>query len=113
PKTVELDIAGKVALADLVQPEATEANGVLLIVHGTLAHKDMELIEALQTALADRGFASLAPSLTLGLDRREGMYDCAQPHTHAHEDAVAEIGAWVKWLKDNGTQQVWLLGHSR
>lgn len=113
PKTVELEIDGRTALADLVQPEATESNGVLLITHGTLAHKDMELVEALQTALADRGVASLAHTLTLGLDRREGMYDCAKPHSHAHEDAAEEIAAWVKWLKDNGTSQVWLLGHSR
>lgn len=26
---------------------------------------------------------------------------------------MTEIGAWVAWLKDNGTKSVWLLGHSR
>lgn len=113
PETVELDIGGKTALADLVQPGTSEANGVLLITHGTLAHKDMELMEALQTALAGRGVASLAHTLTLGLDRREGMYDCEKPHTHAHEDAEKEIAAWAAWLKDNGADRVWLLGHSR
>ena len=113
-KTVELTVNGKVALGDLVVPEGKSLDsGVLLLTHGTLAHKDMELIEALQTGLAERGIATLAHSLTLGQDRREGMYDCAVPHTHAHEDAIAEIGAWVKWLKENGATSVSLLGHSR
>lgn len=113
-KTVELAVNGKVALGDLVVPEGQSLDGgVLLLTHGTLAHKDMELIEALQNGLAERGIATLAHSLTLGQDRREGMYDCAVPHTHAHNDAVSEIGAWVKWLKDNGATSVSLLGHSR
>lgn len=114
PKSVELGIAGKVALGDLMVPEGGSlANGVLLLTHGTLAHKDIELIEALQTALADRGIATLAHSLTLGQDRREGMYDCNTPHAHAHDDAVAEIDAWTKWLKQNGAGKVSVLGHSR
>ncbi|GAB4237855.1 MAG: alpha/beta fold hydrolase [Methyloligellaceae bacterium] len=113
-KTVELKIGGHVALGDLVIPEgASLAGGVLLITHGTLAHKDMELVEALQTALAERGVATLAHSLTLSLDRRTGMYDCARPHRHRHEDAVEEIAAWVSWLKQQGAAKVALLGHSR
>lgn len=114
PKTVELDIGGKTALGDLVVPDETSmGDGVLLLTHGTLAHKDQELIETLQGALAERGVATLAHSLTLGQDRREGMYDCKVPHKHAHEDAVDEIGAWVAWLKNNGAGQVSVLGHSR
>lgn len=113
-KTVELEINGKVALGDLVVPEGGSlSNGALLLTHGTLAHKDMELIEALQNALAERGVATLAHSLTLGQDRREGMYDCTKPHTHAHDDAIAEIAAWLQWLRDNGASTVSALGHSR
>ena len=41
------------------------------------------------------------------------MYDCATPHTHRHTDAVAEIGAWLEWLKKQGAGKVALLGHSR
>ncbi len=113
-QAVTLRINGVTALADLVAPDdGSIANGVILITHGTLAHKDMELIEALQTALAERGLATLAHSLTLGVDRREGMYDCGVPHTHRHEDALDEIGAWVGWLKERGAGPVTLLGHSR
>ncbi len=113
-KEVELQIGGKTALADLVVPEdKTIKDGVLILVHGTLAHKDMELVGTLQRLLAERGIATLAHTLTLGLDRREGMYDCTQPHTHSHQDAIREIGAWVKWLKKQGAEKIFLAGHSR
>ena len=113
-KKLELKVGGKVALGKLVIPDDSSlADGVLLITHGTLAHKDMELVVALQNGLAERGVATLAHSLTLAQDRRKGMYDCQVPHAHAHEDAIEEIGAWVKWLKDNGATSVSLLGHSR
>jgi len=113
-RRVELKINGVVAFGDLVEPDdGALEKGVLLITHGTLAHKDMEIISALQSALKERGIASLAHSLTLGVTRREGMYDCATAHTHKHEDAVAEIGAWVNWLKANGAGPISVLGHSR
>lgn len=113
-KQVELTINGKIALADLVVPDGgSVADGVLLITHGTLAHKDMELVEALQSALAERGVATLAHTLTLAQDRRTGMYDCAVPHAHAHEDAITEIAAWAGWLKEQGAKSISLLGHSR
>ncbi len=112
--SVEIGIDGYTALGDLVVPDdGSMADGVVLITHGTLAHKDMELVEGLQTLLAERGVASLAHSLTLGIDRRKGMYDCAQVNSHRHEDAVEEIGAWVKWLRANGASRISLFGHSR
>ena len=113
-REVSLDIAGKTALGDLVVPDGkTLADGVLVLTHGTLAHKDMELVENLQALLAERGIPTLAHSLILGVDRRTGMYDCNQPHTHAHEDAVVEISAWTDWLRSNGAGTISHLGHSR
>lgn len=91
----------------------TVADGVVLITHGTLAHGRMEITQSLQEMLKDRGLSSLAITLSYGLDNRSGMYDCAVPHTHRHGDAVAEIGAWVGWLKSQGAGSVTLLGHSR
>jgi pimeloyl-ACP methyl ester carboxylesterase len=49
----------------------------------------------------------------LGLNDRHGEYDCATPHTHKHTDALAEIGFWLNWLKQQGVKQVTLIGHSR
>jgi pimeloyl-ACP methyl ester carboxylesterase len=87
---------------------------VVLLTHGTLAHRGMEIIDGLQTVFADRGISSLAINLSLGLDDRPAaMYDCATLHRHRHSDAVGEIGAWHEWLKGRGVEQVALLGHSR
>mgnify|MGYP000088196677 CR=1 FL=1 len=89
------------------------ADGVVLLTHGTLAHGKMEIIVALQEALKDRGISSLAPTLSLGLANRTGMYDCAVPATHKHGDAMDEIGLWLDWLKGQGVKDVVLAGHSR
>lgn len=91
----------------------TLKDGVVLITHGTLAHNGMEVIKAMQAGLTERGFNTLAITLGLGLDNRQGMYDCAVPHRHKHTDALDEIGAWLGWLKGQGASKVVLMGHSR
>lgn len=89
------------------------AGPVVLMTHGTLAYGGMEIMRGLQSMLKERGLSSLAVTLSLGVDNRHGMYDCAVPHRHKHTDAVAEIGAWAAWLKTQGVQRLALLGHSR
>lgn len=89
------------------------ADGVMLITHGGLAHRDMEVITALQTLLKQKGYSTLAINLSLGIDGRQGMYDCQVTHRHRNTDAAEEIGVWVDWLKQQGAKRVTLLGHSR
>jgi len=114
PVTVEHRIGNLTALADWVEADDAEAGApVVLLLHGTLADKDQELIDTLQELLAERGISSLAPSLTLGVDRREGAYDCAIPFRHAHEDAADEMAAWASWLKSQGHARIVAAGHSR
>ena len=111
---VTLKHKGLVLNANLVLAEdKTLGDGVMLIVHGTLAHNRMEIITTLQELLQESGTNSLAINLGLGLSSRHGMYDCATPHTHRHEDAVEEIGAWLNWLSAQGAGDVVLVGHSR
>lgn len=111
---VELKIGGNISLADLQIAENKKLeDGILVLLHGTLAHKDMELIENLQTMLYERGVSTLAISLTFNQDRRTGMYDCVKPHNHLNEDAIAELDAWIKWLKSKGAKDISLMGHSR
>jgi len=97
----------------VVPPEGEAIGPTVLIVHGTLAHKKMEIIESLQEALAERNINSLAINLSLGIDNRHGSFDCTQPQRHKHTDAMGEIGAWVAWLKDQGVSAITLAGHSR
>ncbi len=110
---VTLKHGGLTLNANLEKTASWPAGPVVLIVHGTLAHNGMELIAGLQPLLAAKGLSSLAINLGLGIDNRRGMYDCATPHRHRHADAVTEIGAWIDWLKQQGTRQIVLLGHSR
>jgi len=88
-------------------------DGVVLMVHGTLAHGQMEIMRSMQELLRDAGYNSLAINLSLGQDARTGMYDCDSTHRHKHEDAVEEIAAWVDWLEDKGADRLVVLGHSR
>lgn len=85
----------------------------VLIVHGTMAHKDMELITTLQEALQEAGNNSLAINLSLNIGNRHGFFPCDTPHTHRSEDSLKEIEAWIDWLAGQGADQVILFGHSR
>jgi pimeloyl-ACP methyl ester carboxylesterase len=91
----------------------TMDDGIVLLLHGTLAHHKMEIIRAQQQLLAERGISSLAPSLSYGISDRKGMYDCKVPHVHRNEDALDEIRFWLDYLKDKGATEVTLAGHSR
>ena len=113
-REVELTHEGLTLNANLVEAGESWPKGpVVLMTHGTLAHGGMEIMAALQVALGERGISSLAPTLSLGLDDRHGMYDCKVAHTHKHTDALDEIGAWLQWLKQQGAERLVLLGHSR
>ncbi|ULK99737.1 alpha/beta fold hydrolase [Bradyrhizobium sp. I71] len=110
---LELSVAGRTTLATLRTPDAmTPDTPLVVMTHGTLAHKDMEVIQSLAKALEQRGIASLAHTLSLGADRRKGMYDCAVRHAYVVEDAIAEIGAWVARAK-GVSRLVFAFGHSR
>lgn len=100
---------GELALA----PGKKIEDGVLIMVHGTLAHNRMEIMRALQETLGDRNISTLAVSLSLGLPDRREMYDCATPHRHGNAQAAGEIAAWVEWASGQGTETVGILGHSR
>lgn len=114
PTVIEQKIGGLTALADWVEADDAEAGApVVLLLHGTLADKDQELVDTLQELLAERGISSLAPSLTLGVDRRAGAYDCTVPFRHTHEEAVDELLVWADWLQAAGHPRIVLSGHSR
>jgi len=86
---------------------------VALILHGSLAHHGMEIVASLQNGLKAKGVASLAITLSLGLDSRRGMRDCALEHDHRSADAAGEVATWIDWLEAKGVQRIGLVGHSR
>lgn len=87
-------------------------DGVVLILHGFLAHNRMEIIESSQAAFLENERNSLAINLSLGVDNRHGFYDCLVPIRHKLSDAMNELDAWVGWLSAQGVKNLVLMGHS-
>jgi pimeloyl-ACP methyl ester carboxylesterase len=105
-----LELAGNLEIA---HGKSLKSDGVVVLVHDTLAHDRVELMASLQDSLRDIGVNSLAITLSLGLDKRHGMFDCKLEQDHRHEDAVDEINAWVQWLKERGAASITVAGHGR
>lgn len=130
-RLIVLMIACALGLAVHAEPDAREVNidyqglrlnalyqsgsrvPVILIVHGTLGHNEMDVIQGLRSALTEEGLGSLAINLGLAVDDRHGSYDCNVPHRHQHADAVGELQQWVNWLEQLGQDTIIVLGHSR
>ncbi|WP_038051135.1 alpha/beta hydrolase [Thioalkalivibrio sp. ALJ1] len=92
---------------------ASPSDGVVLMLHGTLAHGRMEVMAAVQDLLADHGLNSLSINLSYGIDAREGMFECDAPVRHGIDDHMQEVSLWHQWLQDEGYGPVTLFGHSR
>ncbi|MFT4927238.1 MAG: pimeloyl-ACP methyl ester carboxylesterase [Phenylobacterium sp.] len=84
-----------------------------VILHGTLAWHGMELPTAIATLLQEEEHGSLAFSLGYGISDRQGFYDCNQPMVSGHDDAQAEIDGWINYLRQQGYENIVLVGHSR
>lgn len=111
---VTTEFQGRKLVAEATLAEGkTWADNAMLMVHGTLTHKDQETMVAMRELLKERGYNTLAVTLSLGLSDRRGDYDCAVPHTHRHVEALVDIGVWLTWLRENGATKVTLFGHSR
>lgn len=112
---VQIQIQGLTASGELqlASGKSLKSDGAVLLLHDELAHNRMEIISALQELLRERGINSLAITLTLGLENRQGIFDCAVEQDHRNEDAVVELGAWIGWLKEQGAANITLAGHAR
>lgn len=111
---IQLEHRGLTLNADLSAIKTDWQRGpVVLLVHGTVGHNAMPIMAGLQETLHAQGITSLAITLSLGVDDRHGRYDCATPHRHRHTGSIEEIGLWVDWLKDQGAEDIVMLGHSR
>lgn len=94
-------------------PGSTLRDGVVVMVHGTMGHRDMDVMRRFRAMLVERGHSALSITLSLGIDAREGMFDCALPSTHRSADALPEIGSWIAWAAVQGARSITLLGFSR
>ena len=101
--------------ADLTLAEDKSlSDGVVVLLHGTLAHNRMEIVATVAELLNDEGYNTLAINLGFAIDKRpEGMLDCQIEHRHQHEDAIAELNVWMSWLQGQGVSKAAVWGHSR
>lgn len=108
---VELAMPGKlVAQADFRSGEAGKPAVILL--HGFLQTHAYPTVRRLADTLAGEGYTVLTPTLSLGVPQRRQSLACEAIHTHSLEDGVAELAAWVKWLKARRPGKILLAGHS-
>jgi pimeloyl-ACP methyl ester carboxylesterase len=94
-------------------PGKTAADGVVVLVHGSLSWHGQETIAALQKNLKARGIGSLAITLSLGVDDRQRTRRCDVVHDYALAGAKREVGLWIEWLKAQQPKFIDLLGFSR
>ena len=94
-------------------PGKTAADGVVVILHGTLSWHGQETVVALQKNLKTQGVGSLAITLSLGVDDRQRTRRCDVLHDYALAGVQREVGLWLEWLKGQQAKSVDLLGFSR
>jgi len=100
--------------ADLeLAPGTTLADGVIVMLHGTLGHKDMEIMSTLQSVFEEYEYSTLAINLSFDISDRHGFYPCERPHTHEYADALNELKLWMQWLEEQDAGDIVMLGHSR
>jgi len=87
-------------------------DGVVLLLHGAMAHNRMEIIEASQRTLLDNDQSSLAINLSLRIDNRHGFFDCSWPIRRMVDESLDELDAWVEWLTENRASKIAIMAHS-
>ncbi len=91
--------------ADMSQP-------AILVLHGFLTTHNFNTVTSITELLVEKGNTVLAPTMTLGINARQGGLSCDAIHTHTLDEDLNEINFWVNWLKRRGHKQIILIGHS-
>lgn len=99
--------------ARLLRTDSWPRGDVAVILHGTLSHRDTEIIQSLESLLGEEGVSTLAINLSLGIDQREQALPCDAPHRHLESDASTELARWSRWLASQAVQEITAIGHSR
>lgn len=102
--------SGKLATADLRAGKPGQAT--VLLMHGFLQTREFQTVSRLADGIANAGFTTLSPTLSLGISRRTRSLACEAAHHHTLEQDVAEIAFWVDWLARHKPGPVIIVGHS-
>jgi pimeloyl-ACP methyl ester carboxylesterase len=116
PSTVRASVvearlpSGKVVGAD--HHAGKSGKPAVLVLHGFLQTSAFPTIASMTDALATAGYTVLAPTLSLGITRRNKSLPCEAVHLHTLGDDEAEVAFWVRWLMQKGHARIILVGHS-
>lgn len=108
---VELKTAEKLTAQATFLEGDNDANPVMIL-HGFLQTREFPTVNRLVTSLNESGYTVLAPSLTLGINKRKKSLACEAIHTHNTNSDAAEVTQWVDWLSKKTGKPVILIGHS-
>ena len=102
--------SGKIVSADF--HAGNNGKPAVLILHGFLQTSEFPTIASMNDALSTAGYTVLAPTLSLGISRRNKSLPCEAVHLHTLDDDAAEVAFWVRWLTQKGHTRIILVGHS-
>ncbi len=84
----------------------------ILLLHGFLQTHHSQPMISLASNLASKGYTTLNPTISLGINKRSQSMPCEAVHTHTAEEDIAEISYWVNWLIKKGHKNIVLAGFS-
>lgn len=84
----------------------------VLVLHGFLQTRFFPTVAGIVDAASTAGYATLAPTLTLGISQRNKSLPCEAIHMHTLDEDAAEVAFWVRWLVQKGHSRIILVGHS-
>ena len=94
--------------------EHAEKKSVFLIVHGTRAFNEMEIIKKISQSIHDEGYDVLSINLSYGVSARNSNFlSCDIEHRHNEHSSVGEIIKWYEYLLSLKYHEINFLGHSR
>lgn len=102
--------SGKMATAEF--HAGRRGQPAVLILHGFLQTHTFPTVDSTKDALSAAGYTVVAPTLSLGISRRNRSLPCEALHLHTLDEDVAEVAFWVKWLVRKGHARIVLIGHS-
>lgn len=102
--------SGKIISADF--RAGSSGKPAVLVLHGFLQTSAFPTVASMVDALSGAGYTVLAPTLSLGISRRNESLPCEALHLHTLDDDAAEVAFWVQWLMLKGHTRIILVGHS-
>lgn len=92
--------------------EGNPAQPALILLHGFLQTGRSQPMASLAANLASKGYTTLSPTMSLGINHRTQSMPCESVHTHIMDDELAEIAHWADWLYKKGHRNIVMLGFS-